>query len=126
MQESHQSKRDRVEQLLDTLALRGCKDTCIGDALARGISGGQAKRTNVGIALITNPKVLFLDGECPLQPDPAHLPPAWQKQCPHVEVWIANVPTAYCRRTASSAKQNPPDLDPELHSIKVWQKYYLY
>ncbi|EFJ45172.1 hypothetical protein VOLCADRAFT_48578, partial [Volvox carteri f. nagariensis] len=33
----------------------------IGSALKRGISGGQAKRTNVGIALITNPLVLFLD-----------------------------------------------------------------
>lgn len=62
MQESYKSKRDRVEQLLTTLALQGCRNTCIGDTLARGISGGQAKRTNVGIALITNPKVLFLDG----------------------------------------------------------------
>ena len=62
VQESYQSKRDRVEQLLSTLTLQGCRNTCIGDTLARGISGGQAKRTNVGIALITNPKVLFLDG----------------------------------------------------------------
>ena len=29
--------------------------------MAKGISGGQAKRTNIGIALITNPRVLFLD-----------------------------------------------------------------
>ena len=62
LQESFKSKKDRVEQLLNTLALQGCRNTCIGDALSRGISGGQAKRTNVGIALITNPKVLFLDG----------------------------------------------------------------
>jgi ABC-type multidrug transport system ATPase subunit len=27
----------------------------------RGISGGQAKRTNIGISLVTNPRVLFLD-----------------------------------------------------------------
>jgi ATP-binding cassette, subfamily G (WHITE), member 2 len=33
----------------------------IGDPLVKGISGGQAKRTNIGIALITNPRVLFLD-----------------------------------------------------------------
>ena len=33
----------------------------IGTQLARGISGGQAKRVNIGIALITNPRVLFLD-----------------------------------------------------------------
>ncbi|GLC56437.1 hypothetical protein PLESTB_001104700 [Pleodorina starrii] len=29
--------------------------------MAKGISGGQAKRTNIGIALISNPRVLFLD-----------------------------------------------------------------
>lgn len=28
--------------------------------MARGISGGQAKRVNIGIALVTNPRVLFL------------------------------------------------------------------
>jgi ABC-type multidrug transport system ATPase subunit len=29
--------------------------------MLRGISGGEAKRVNVGIALITSPSVLFLD-----------------------------------------------------------------
>ena len=33
----------------------------IGTDMARGISGGQAKRVNIGIALVTNPRVLFLD-----------------------------------------------------------------
>jgi ABC-type multidrug transport system ATPase subunit len=33
----------------------------VGNAFMKGISGGQAKRTNIGIALITNPRVLFLD-----------------------------------------------------------------
>ncbi|CAK0786885.1 hypothetical protein CVIRNUC_010099 [Coccomyxa viridis] len=54
-------KRRRVHQLLSTLALQGCAHTVIGNVLTRGISGGQAKRTNIGIALITNPQVLFLD-----------------------------------------------------------------
>ena len=36
-------KRARVERLLDTLALGGCAGTLIGDALARGISGGQVR-----------------------------------------------------------------------------------
>ncbi len=34
-------KRARVDQLLEVLALQHCAGTLIGDALARGISGGQ-------------------------------------------------------------------------------------
>ena len=41
--------------------LQRCRNVRIGTQLARGISGGQAKRVNIGIALITNPRVLFLD-----------------------------------------------------------------
>lgn len=37
------------------------RDIQIGSPLEKGISGGQAKRTNIGIALITNPRVIFLD-----------------------------------------------------------------
>ena len=34
-------KRQRVDTLLETLALERCANTMIGDSLARGISGGQ-------------------------------------------------------------------------------------
>lgn len=34
-------KKARVASLLETLALERCSNTLIGDALARGISGGQ-------------------------------------------------------------------------------------
>ncbi|GIM01311.1 hypothetical protein Vretimale_6115 [Volvox reticuliferus] len=51
----------QVDLLLRRLALSNCADIKIGDPLAKGISGGQAKRTNIGIALISNPRVLFLD-----------------------------------------------------------------
>lgn len=36
------------------------RDTLIGSTMVKGISGGQAKRTNIGIALVTNPRILFL------------------------------------------------------------------
>jgi ATP-binding cassette, subfamily G (WHITE), member 2 len=55
------TKKAAVEELIEVLALRSCRTVKIGNALARGISGGQAKRVNIGIALITSPKVLFLD-----------------------------------------------------------------
>ena len=53
----------QVDQLLDALALTRCAGVRIGSPEARGISGGQAKRTNIAIALITDPRVLFL-GAC--------------------------------------------------------------
>ena len=43
------------------LGSQRCRNVKIGTQLARGISGGQAKRVNIGIALVTNPRVLFLD-----------------------------------------------------------------
>jgi ABC-type multidrug transport system ATPase subunit len=55
------SKHTAVEELLKRLGLDTCRDVKIGSQMDRGISGGQAKRTNIGIALITNPKVIFLD-----------------------------------------------------------------
>lgn len=33
----------------------------IGTDLIRGVSGGERKRTNIGMELITDPSVLFLD-----------------------------------------------------------------
>ncbi|DBA95854.1 hypothetical protein WJX77_006274 [Trebouxia sp. C0004] len=56
-----QEKKARVEQLIQQLALQACRNTTIGSSLDRGVSGGELKRTNVGIALVASPRVLFLD-----------------------------------------------------------------
>lgn len=56
-----EQKRAAVDELIEVLALEGCRTVRIGNPMARGISGGQAKRVNIGIALVTNPRVLFLD-----------------------------------------------------------------
>jgi len=50
-----------VQQLLSTLSLERCASTIVGSELVKGLSGGERKRTSVGIELITNPKMLFLD-----------------------------------------------------------------
>lgn len=46
-----------VEGLLVELGLEKCADTMIGGGLVSGISGGEKKRTSVGIEIITNPSV---------------------------------------------------------------------
>ena len=54
-------KRQNVEEVIESLALESCRNVRIGNAMARGISGGQAKRVNIGIALVGSPRILFLD-----------------------------------------------------------------
>jgi len=56
-------KEKRVDQILDALSIQECADTIVGGVELRGISGGQKKRTSVGMELVTNPSGLFLD-EC--------------------------------------------------------------
>jgi ABC-type multidrug transport system ATPase subunit len=58
---SDETINDLVVALLEELGLVDCADTMIGGAMIKGISGGQMKRTSVGIELITNPSLLFLD-----------------------------------------------------------------
>lgn len=50
-----------VYDILKSLGITDCADTFIGNEMFKGISGGQRKRTSVGVELITNPSLLFLD-----------------------------------------------------------------
>ena len=47
--------------MLNELGLTHCATTKIGNNLIRGISGGERKRTSIGVELITNPSMVFLD-----------------------------------------------------------------
>eukprot|EP01135_Chromosphaera_perkinsii_P010280 Nk52_evm22s2085 gene=Nk52_evmTU22s2085 len=58
---TREQKEARVEAVINELGLQGCADTVIGDRLTRGISGGQAKRVNIAMELVTNPSIIFLD-----------------------------------------------------------------
>jgi ABC-type multidrug transport system ATPase subunit len=60
--EPAEAKAAVVESAISRLGLSRCADVRIGNALVKGISGGQAKRTNIGLALVSSPRVLFLDG----------------------------------------------------------------
>jgi ABC-type multidrug transport system ATPase subunit len=50
-----------TDRMLTELGLQGCADTIIGGTLTKGISGGERKRTSVGVELVTQPSIVFLD-----------------------------------------------------------------
>jgi len=58
---STNERQSRVEQVLQELGLQKCAQTRIGTELARGVSGGERKRTCIGMELVLQPKILFLD-----------------------------------------------------------------
>lgn len=58
---SKETIKKLVDQTIIDLGLESCADVMIGGALIKGISGGQRKRTSVGVEIITNPSLLFLD-----------------------------------------------------------------
>mmetsp|Transcript_28345 Transcript_28345/g.65742 ORF Transcript_28345/g.65742 Transcript_28345/m.65742 type:complete len:551 (-) Transcript_28345:852-2504(-) len=56
------SQLDKLtERMLEELGLTKCADTIVGGALIKGISGGERKRTSVGVELVTKPALVFLD-----------------------------------------------------------------
>ena len=54
-------KMERVEVLIHELGLNKCANTFVGNALIRGISGGEKRRLSIGIELLRNPGILILD-----------------------------------------------------------------
>ncbi|XP_005153946.2 broad substrate specificity ATP-binding cassette transporter ABCG2-like isoform X1 [Melopsittacus undulatus] len=58
---SVKEKEERVTQIISELGLSKVADAKVGTELIRGVSGGERKRTNIGMELITEPPVLFLD-----------------------------------------------------------------
>ncbi|EGR27220.1 hypothetical protein IMG5_200060 [Ichthyophthirius multifiliis] len=58
---SEQQRNLQIQNLIEELGLQKCADTLIGGGLIKGISGGEKKRTSIGIELLTEPKIIFLD-----------------------------------------------------------------
>lgn len=50
-----------MEKILDELGLLQCADVMIGSVLQKTISGGERKRTAIGVELVTDPSLLLLD-----------------------------------------------------------------
>lgn len=50
-----------TDRMLGALGLECCANVLVGGALIKGISGGERKRTSVGVELVTSPALVFLD-----------------------------------------------------------------
>ena len=54
-------QNERVEELISELGLFQCADTVVGSTLVKTISGGERKRTAIGVEMITDPSMILLD-----------------------------------------------------------------
>ncbi|TDZ54545.1 putative ABC transporter ATP-binding protein/permease [Colletotrichum trifolii] len=56
-----EERRRIVEEVILELGLKECADTRIGNHQHRGCSGGEKRRVSIGVQLLANPSVVFLD-----------------------------------------------------------------
>lgn len=58
---SKSEKKDRADMTIREMGLQEAMNTRIGGWGVKGISGGQKRRVNICIEILTRPKLLFLD-----------------------------------------------------------------
>ncbi|MFO7575193.1 MAG: ATP-binding cassette domain-containing protein [Bacteroidales bacterium] len=58
---SEEQLKDVVDKVLADLELSEIRDLQVGDVLSKKVSGGQRKRLNIGLELMREPAVLFVD-----------------------------------------------------------------
>jgi ABC-type multidrug transport system ATPase subunit len=51
----------RIDKLINQLGLKAAQNTMIGSVMRKTISGGERKRTAIGVELITDPSIILLD-----------------------------------------------------------------
>jgi ABC-type multidrug transport system ATPase subunit len=54
-------QKGEIEKLMQLLGLLARKDVLVGDALTKGLSGGETKRVSIALGMIREPMVLYLD-----------------------------------------------------------------
>mgnify|MGYP001109777183 FL=1 len=50
-----------VDKVIELLDLHICQNTRIGSQFERGVSGGERKRVSIGVELLGNPSIIFMD-----------------------------------------------------------------
>ena len=50
-----------VEKVTEIFSLEKCQNTWVGGVFRKGISGGEKKRTSIGLEVVTDPSVIFMD-----------------------------------------------------------------
>ncbi|XP_066240714.1 broad substrate specificity ATP-binding cassette transporter ABCG2 isoform X2 [Saccopteryx leptura] len=58
---TNHEKNERINMVIQELGLTEVADSKVGTQFIRGVSGGERKRTSIGMELITDPSILFLD-----------------------------------------------------------------
>ncbi|QSS63537.1 ATP-dependent ABC transporter [Histoplasma capsulatum] len=58
---TQEERRSVVEQVILELGLKECADTRVGNSAHKGCSGGEKRRTSIGVQMLANPSVLFCD-----------------------------------------------------------------
>jgi len=58
---SDEDRNSKVETIIRDLKLSKCQNTFVGGPLLKGVSGGERKRCSIGVELITDPSLIFLD-----------------------------------------------------------------
>ena len=101
--------------MISQLRLEECRKTVIGGELVKGISGGQKKRVNIGLSLITRPPILFLD-----EPTTGLDSAMADEVCVIMSLLAAQGRTVRARNRPCSAPPPAPGLRPLCHASS-WQ-----
>ncbi len=57
----HEELRARIDSVLENIRLTEKRDTKVGQAVDKSLSGGERKRLNIGLELISDAEIYFLD-----------------------------------------------------------------
>ncbi|KAK1307783.1 ABC transporter G family member 9 [Acorus calamus] len=58
---TRQEKAAQADSVLAQLGLSACRNSIVGGAMVRGVSGGERKRVSIGQEMLINPSLIFLD-----------------------------------------------------------------